>query len=213
MVSVWQFFATVELGANKSPLLASASLAFDLFALQRSRRPKGLVVSIVAATKLAGGGSFDLHFVFHCAYSLIEFSVDYKNYLLILWYDSGYQPDKVFQNAVEVGGLPDLTTTTGASLKGHRKPLVSPAVNDDGPGTGATGGGVLVAREHETEFIGEDVELFVIHCAYSLIDDAGESKKKQYNTLVLCTLFFIFFYCLTCSRARGEENFNIPTQK
>ena len=116
--------------------------------------------------------------LFHCAYSLIDIGVDYKNYLLILWYDSGYQPDKVFQNTVEVGGLPDLTTTTGASLKGHRKPLVSPAVNDDGPGTGATGGGVLVAREHETEFIGEDVELFVIHYAYSIIDDADKSKKN-----------------------------------
>ncbi|REK60593.1 MAG: hypothetical protein DWQ49_05455 [Bacteroidetes bacterium] len=65
MVSIGQLFATVELGANKPPLLTSASVTLDLLALQRSGGVKGLVVSIVAATKLAGGGSFDLHFVFH----------------------------------------------------------------------------------------------------------------------------------------------------
>ena len=52
VVGVRQLFATVEFGTNKSPLLASASLAFDLFALQRSGGTKGLVEFAVAATEL-----------------------------------------------------------------------------------------------------------------------------------------------------------------
>ena len=80
VVGVRQLFATVEFGTNKSPLLASASLAFDLFALQRSGGTKGLVEFAVAATELPGGCSFDLHFVFHCAYSLVAFGVNCKNY-------------------------------------------------------------------------------------------------------------------------------------